>query len=161
MTELARGVRARTTLTQNLLRCQRSDAARGLSQGRENPLTCELGRAGVLLVLLSNFAKPRGVSEGPRREKNQKSLRTLPLFEILGMAFNHACHWFGRNAQFPQENGDFGGLNLIFSPASVRYGPVRCPSYPRRLHGGKFRLKGNGQHIKFRTKFRATEKWTA
>ena len=27
----------------------------------------------------------RGVSEGPRREKNQKHLRTLPHFEILDM----------------------------------------------------------------------------
>ena len=108
--------------------------------------------------------KGRGVSEGPRREKNsEKSQNTTP-FRNPGYGFNHACHWFGRNAQFSQENGDLGGLNLIFSPALVRYGPVRCPS----LTGGpainfrtKFRLKGNGQHINFRTIFREREKWPA
>ena len=80
--------------------------------------------------------KGRGVSEGPRREKNsEKSQNTTP-FRNPGYGFNHACHWFGRNAQFSQENGDLGGLNLIFSPASARYGPVRCPSLATEANFG-------------------------
>ena len=58
--------------------------------------------------------KGRGVSEGPRREKNsEKSQNTTP-FRNPGYGFNHACHWFGRNAQFPQENGDLGGSESNF-----------------------------------------------
>ena len=56
----------------------------------------------------------RGVSEGPRREKNSETSQNTTPFWNPGYGFNHACHWFGRNAQFSQENGDLGGLNLIF-----------------------------------------------
>ena len=43
-------------------------------------------------------------------------------------------------------------------------GAPRCvtdASLPTEANFGKFWLKGNGQHSKFRTKFRATEKWIA
>ena len=64
----------------------------------------------------SNFVeisgKAGGVSEGPRREKNSRQISEY--YPSPGYGFNHACHWFGRNAQFSQENGDLGGLNLIF-----------------------------------------------
>ena len=37
---------------------------------------------------------------------------------------------------FSKENGDLGGLILIFSPASVRYSPVRCPSLAKEVNFG-------------------------
>jgi len=60
----------------------------------------------VKFARISSPGKAGGVSEGPRREKNSDNSQNTTQFWSPGYGFNHACHWFGKNAQFSKENGD-------------------------------------------------------
>ena len=50
------------------------------------------------------------MSEGPRREKKSEKIQNTTHFRHHGHWYNHTCHWFGRNAQIPLENGDLKGV---------------------------------------------------
>jgi hypothetical protein len=84
------------------------------------------GESFAKFALISLWKKGRAVSEGPRREKNSEKSQNTTHFRHPGYGYNHAFHCFGRNAQFPLENGDLGRLHykriLYFSPASARLG---------------------------------------
>ena len=81
---------------------------------------------------ISSPGKAGGVSKGPRREKIQTNLRTLPNFEVLDMDSIMPVIGLVKMLNFSKENGDLGGLNLIFlRPQSVTVPYDVLPS-PRR-----------------------------
>ena len=59
------------------------------------------GETFAKFALISLQKKGRGVSEGPRREKNSEKSHNTTHFRHHGHWYNHTCHWFGRNAQIP------------------------------------------------------------
>ena len=89
----------------------------------------------VKFARISSPGKAGGVSEGPRREKNSDNSQNtsiLPNFEVLDMDSIMLVIGLVKMLNFSKENGDLGGLNLIFlRPQSVTVPYDVLPS-PRR-----------------------------
>ena len=134
------------------------------------PLGC---LTGLVRSAVGGPSQPRPARESRRGFAHRFDLSTLPRFTRLRRAprLMHgetpftACK--GRVGSRARESeGEAQGAALrrthapecqFFSGDSVRYVPLWYFTHP----GFEFRLKKNGQHINFRTKFREREKWPA